>query len=312
MHDIRGIHMTVLKATQYFKVFFKPFFKNQPLVELAIIIIIGSNFSFQLEKYCGSGQLHMLKKLFIKIKTKENPYGSWTWWLIQAVGEEVSMGWNERLSAELVFYFIQKEWESICSIRVKNSTFLVFPHVQMYILEVNVTALYIYHCFLCLPPRSLMHQGNKSLNSKNEDFSLIWHKHANIRVFSRASLSHRGARRTDDQKQMAPSPVEERRTHSESVPNTRASSVVFSKADISKRTPTGNFLDVKTLTNSRSSHLLLYSFLPRCYCETLAVKFNWFKIFCIHMATNPGAEAARAPRCCSQVFASPLVPRWRE
>lgn len=71
-------------------------------------------------------------------------------------------------------------------------------------------------------------------------------------------------------------------------------------------------LDVKTLTNSRSSHLLLYSFLPRCYCEKLAVKFNWFRIFRIHMAANPGAEAAIAPHCCSQAFASPLVPRWWE
>lgn len=72
------------------------------------------------------------------------------------------------------------------------------------------------------------------------------------------------------------------------------------------------FLGMKTLTNSPSSHLLFYSLLPRCYCEKLAVKFNWFQFLWIHMAANPGAEAAAVPRHCFQAFASPPVPRWWE
>lgn len=86
----------------------------------------------------------------------------------------------------------------------------------------------------------------------------------------------------------------------------------FQQSRYFQKNSNGDSLDVKTLTNSRSSHLLLYSFLPRCYCKKLAVKFNWFRIFWIHMATNPGAEAAIAPHCCSPAFASPLVPRWWE
>lgn len=84
---------------------------------------------------------------------------------------------------------------------------------------------------------------------------MIWHNYMKVPVFSRASLSPPGAPGTDDQKQMAPSPAKDSKTHSKSGPNTHACFVVFSKADISNE----DLLDGKTLTNSRSSHLLLYS-----------------------------------------------------
>lgn len=153
------------------------------------------------------------------------------------------------------------------------------------------------------------------MNSKSEEFCLIWHNNIKVPVFSRApplpeggaqgggqmtrstwcSLQQRGVKLILNSVQ-APTPV-----------------LGFSAKQIfPKELFHGDFLDAKTRTDSRSSYLLHYSFLPHCYCEKLAVKFNWFRIFWIHMAANPGAEAARAPHCCSQAFASPLVPRWWE
>ena len=139
----------------------------------------------------------------------------------------------------------------------------------------------------------------------------LWHNHTQVRVLSRPSPSRRGARRTDDRKQMARG--RRRRVRPPWLCSKYPSLLCgFPQSRFFQKNSNGDFLCVKTLTNSCSSHLLLYSFLPRCYCEKLAVKFNWFKIFRIHMAANPGAEAAIAPHCCSQAFASPLVPRWWE
>lgn len=105
---------------------------------------------------------------------------------------------------------------------------------------------------------------------------LLWHNHTEVRVFSRPFRPPRG--------------TEDRRPGSKwrGVGQRRVSPLWlcskypcllcgFRKSRYFQKNSNGDFLCVKTLTNSCSSHLLLYSFLSRRYCEKLAVKFNDLK-----------------------------------
>lgn len=95
------------------------------------------------------------------------------------------------------------------------------------------------------------------MNSKSEEFCLIWHNYMKALVFS---LSSPGALRTDDQKQMAQSLAKESKTHSKLGPNKYPRLLCgFQQSRYFQNNSNEDFLDVKTLTNSRSSHLLLYS-----------------------------------------------------
>lgn len=122
---------------------------------------------------------------------------SFKWW-----GRRVN-SWNEmRGSGEkLYFNFRQKEWTSFYFLKSERRavSFLIFLRVEMHIRKVDVTALYTYYCFLSTDHALLKYFV------KSEDLCLIWHNFMKVPVFSRASLSARGARGTDDQKQMAQS-----------------------------------------------------------------------------------------------------------
>lgn len=160
-------------------------------------------------------------------------------------------------------------------------------------------------------PCLLKYQGNKSVNPQSGDLRLISHNFTKVPVFSRASLSPEGQ---GDRWPEANGTVAGRGEGRSPGVCSKCPCLLggFQQGRRFQKGSNRGVLDVKTLTDPRSSHPLLYSFLPRCYCEKLAVKFNWFRIFWIHMAANPGAEAAIAPHCCSRAFASPPVPRWRE
>lgn len=97
------------------------------------------------------------------------------------------------------------------------------------------------HCLFMIffyRPCLWKHQGNKALNSQNEDLFTLAQSHRSPGLLKAIPLSPRG---TEDRRPEANGAVAGRgeSAHSDSVPNTRACSVAFGKADISKRTPTG-------------------------------------------------------------------------
>lgn len=183
------------------------------------------------------------------------------WFFIQVVGEKgESVEWNERPTGEIVFWFYTKGMGKhlLFLIRVKSCTFLDIPtgtDVCTYLRQSNSIMylwLFSFHG-LC----SLKNQCNKSVNSKSEEFCVIWHNYMKVPDFS---LFSPGALRTDDQKQMAQSLAKESKTHSELGPNKYPRLLCgFQQSRYFQDNSNEDFLDAKILTNSRSSHLLLYS-----------------------------------------------------